>query len=131
VAKIALAAAVLATAICVGTAASSGQALYPHLYRAKITRSKIGLLNATWLLSIQKTVFGLKRNGGTAVVGSVAIAGNRITFHDIGAPLACHGAQVNGSYTWRVVGTKLTFTRLNDACIGRRSVLAFPFTRIS
>jgi hypothetical protein len=117
--------------ICVGSASPSGQALYPHLYSTKITGSKIGLLNATWQLSIRKTVFGLKRNGGTAVVGSVVIAGNRITFHDFGGPLACRGAQINGSYTWKVTGTKLAFGRLSDSCIGRRGVLAHTLTRIA
>ena len=30
----------------------------------------------------------------------------------------------------RKTGTKLTLTRLSDTCVGRRSVLAYPFTRI-
>lgn len=129
--RIALAAATLGAVICVGSAAPAGEAIYPHLYSTKITGSKNALLNATWLLSLQRTVFGLKRSGGTAAVGSVTIAGNKITFHDLGGPLSCRGAQVNGSYRWKLAGAKLMFTRLSDTCVGRRGVLAYFFTRIS
>jgi hypothetical protein len=129
--RIALAAATLGAMICVGSAAPGGEAIYPHLYSTKITGSKNALLNATWLLSLRRTVFGLKRSGGTAVVGSVTFAGNRITFHDLGGPISCRGAQVKGVYRWKLTGAKLAFTRLSDACVGRRSVLAHPFTSIS
>jgi hypothetical protein len=129
--KIAFAAASLAVMIGAASASPAGSTLYAHTYSVKIAGSKIGLLNATWLLALQRTVFGLKRNGGTAVVGTVKIAGNRITFHDLGGPFACRGAQINGRYTWRIVGAKLTLTRVADACVGRRGVLAHALTRVA
>jgi hypothetical protein len=129
--KIALAVVILVAVTGVGSASPAGPTLYPHVYRAKIAGSGNPLLNATWLLSVQRTVFGLKRNGGTAVVGSVTVTGNKITFHDLGGPLSCRGAQVNGLYSWKVTGAKLTLTRFKDTCLGRRSVLAYAFTRIS
>jgi hypothetical protein len=129
--RIALAAATLAAVICAASASPAGPTLYPHIYSVKIAGSQIGLLNATWRISIQRTVFGLQRNGGTAAVGSMKIAGNRITFHDLGGPLACRGAQINGTYTWRLAGAKLTLTRVADSCIGRRGVLAHALTRVA
>jgi hypothetical protein len=131
VTRTALGVAALAAAIWVGSAAATAPRLYPHVYNARITGSNIRVANATWLLSLQRTVFGLKRNGGTAVVGSLSVAGNRVTFHDLGGPLACRGAQVNGTYTWKVTGAKLVFTRVKDTCVGRRTILARPFTRIA
>jgi hypothetical protein len=129
--RTAVAVVALAAAICVGSAVSAAPRLYPHVYNARITGSKVPVANATWLLALQRTVFGLKRNGGTAVVGSLTVAGNRVTFHDLGGPLACHGAQVNGTYTWKVTGTKLVFTRVKDTCVGRRTVLSYPFKKVA
>jgi hypothetical protein len=131
VTRTALAVAVLTAAICLGSATAAAPRLYPHVYNARITGSRIPVVNATWLLSLQRTVFGLKRNGGTAVVGSLTVVGNKVTFHDLGGPLACRGAQVNGTYTWKVTGAKLVFTRVKDTCVGRRAVLAHPFTRVA
>jgi hypothetical protein len=60
----------------------------------------------------------------------VRIAGNRITFHDLGGPFACRGAQASGVYSWRVTGTRLTLTAVREPCAGRKTILTKPFTRV-
>ncbi len=128
--KIAFAAAMLSAVVAAAGAPAAGTALYPHAYSARITGATPSLLNGTWRLAIQRTAFAVTKNGAAAIAGSVQIAGNKITFHDIGGPLACRGAQVNGTYTWKLRGATLTLTRVNDSCVGRRTVFTHSFTRI-
>ena len=58
------------------------------------------------------------------------IAGNRITFHDLGGPFACRGTQATGVYAWRVAGSRLTLTAVHEPCAGRKTILTKPFTRV-
>jgi hypothetical protein len=126
--KIALA----AVALVAGTAASAAPAaapgLSPHTYVAKIAGAKPALLNGAWRLAISSPGFSVNKDGRAAVIGRVQIAGNRVTFQDGTGPLACKGAQKSGTYAWRVAGKRLSFTRVKDACIGRRTVFAHAFT---
>ena len=39
--------------------------------------------------------------------------------------------QITGTYGWHRNGSKLTLTRFSDQCVGRRTVLSRPFTRIA
>jgi hypothetical protein len=122
---------VLAAALAgTSTAASSATGLWPHVYSATITGAPAAPLNATWRISILRTSFATTRNGAAAAAGSVQILGNRITFRDVGGPLACRGAQAVGAYTWRVSGSNLSFARVKDTCVGRRTILAHVFTRV-
>jgi hypothetical protein len=127
--RIAIATAAFA-ALLVSAPAPAAPGLWPHVYGTAISGSKIVPLNAAWRMTIQRSTFALARNGSTAVAGSVRITGSRVTFHDLGGAFACRGAQAVGTYTWRLKGAKLTFTRVKDACAGRRAVLAHTFTRI-
>lgn len=129
--KFALMAATLGAVVAVAPATAAAPKLAPHAYTAKITSATIPALNATWRLSTTSTGFIITRNGSPALVGALTIAGAKVTFHDISGPLACKGRQVNGTYGWKVVGAKLTLTRFSDACVGRRTVLSYPFTRIA
>jgi hypothetical protein len=85
-------------------------------------------LNGTWRLAINSPGFSVNKDGRAAVIGRVQIIGNRVTFQDGTGPLACRGAQKSGTYTWRVAGKRLSFTRVKDACVGRRTVFAHAFT---
>jgi hypothetical protein len=128
--RTALAAVTLAAAVTAGSAlAATG--LWPHVYSTRIAGSQIAPLNASWRIALQQHAFSLTRNGAIAVSGSVRIAGNRITFHDLAGPLSCKGAQAAGTYTWRLAGAKLTLTRVTDSCVGRRTVLSYPFKRVA
>jgi hypothetical protein len=126
---ISLALAATAPLAAAAAAAPSTTGLWPHVYSTTISGSASAALNATWRISIRRSTFATTRNGAVAASGSVVIAGNRITFHDLGGPLACKGAQAVGRYAWHLNGARLTFTRLADPCPGRRTILARAFTR--
>ena len=65
-----------------------------------------------------------------AVSGTIKIAGNQVTLHDVSGPLRCKGTQATGRYAWKIQGTKLSFTRLADKCPGRRTLLTATYTRV-
>jgi hypothetical protein len=96
----------------------------------KVTGAPAAVLNATWLLGFQEPSFTVTRNRALAVRGTVKTAGNQITFRDLSGAFACEGAQASGRYAWKVQGTKLTFTRLADKCLGRRTLLTATYTRV-
>jgi hypothetical protein len=129
--KIAIAATFAAAAVAVTPATAVAPTLGPHAWRTKISGSPVGLLNATWTLAFKNAAFNVRRNGGVVSTGTVKIVGNKVTFHDLAGTLSCRGAQVNGTYTWRIQGAKLTFTRVSDTCDGRRGVFSHAFTRIA
>ena len=72
----------------------------------------------------------MTRNRALAVRGTVKTAGNQVTFRDLSGAFACKGAQASGRYAWKIQGTKLTFTRLADKCLGRRTLLTATYTRV-
>jgi hypothetical protein len=112
------------------TASAAGPSPSPHVWGVKVTGAPVPLFNATWLLAIQEPGFTVARNGALGVRGTVRIAGNQLTFRDVSGPLACKGAQATGRYAWRIRGTKLTFTRLADKCLGRRALMTATYTRV-
>jgi hypothetical protein len=125
VTALALAAATAAPAI--GSPVSS---IAPHAYVTRIAGATPTVLNGTWRLSLTTATFAVDRGTTAAVSGRVRIAGNRITFHDLGGPFSCRGAQATGVYSWRVAGKRLTLTPVREPCAGRRTILTKPFTRI-
>ena len=127
--KLACLAAVCALGIVAGASAAA-PSLAPHIYGAQIRGATPAALNAAWLLAIEQTQFEIARNGAVVVKGTVAISGNRVTFHDVSGPFACRGAQATGAYTWRVSGTTLALQRIHDTCAGRSRILAGMFKRV-
>lgn len=129
--SIALATAAFAAAIVVaGSAYAAGTPIAPHAYVARIAGAKPAVLNGTWRLSLTTYTFTVNKGVTAAVSGRVRIVGNRITFHDLGGPFACRGAQATGVYSWRVVGKRLSLTAVREACAGRKTILTKPFTRV-
>lgn len=119
-------------AALVTAAQAAAPSIYPHVYTTRITGASPAALNGTWRLAIQRTTFGVSKGGVPAVAGSVQIAGNKITFHDLAGPLACKGSQAAGTYTWRLAGTTLTMTKVKDTCAGRPQILGgHRFTRVA
>jgi hypothetical protein len=112
------------------TASAAGPSLSPHVWGVKVSGAPAPLFNATWLLGIQQPAFTVTRNRALGVRGTVKIAGNQITLRDISGPLACKGVQATGRYTWKIHGAKLSFTRLADKCIGRRTLMTAIYTRV-
>ena len=112
------------------TASAAGPSLSPHVWGVKVSGAPAPLFNATWLLSIKDPAFTVTRNQAVGVRGTVKIAGNQITLRDISGPLACKGVQTTGRYAWKIQGAKLSFTRLADKCIGRRTLMTAIYTRV-
>ena len=127
--RLALAAA-CAGIVLAATASAAGPSISPHVWGVKVSGAQAPLFNATWLLGIQEPAFTVARNRALGVRGTVRIAGNQITFHDVSGPLACKGVQATGRYIWKIQGTKLTFTRLADRCQGRRALMTATYTRV-
>jgi hypothetical protein len=123
----ALAVAAVSAPPAVGSPAS---AIAPHAYVARIAGAEPAVLNGTWRLTLTTSAFTVNKGATAAVAGRVRIAGNRITFHDLGGPFACRGAQASGVYSWRVTGTRLTLTAVREPCAGRKTILTKPFTRV-
>jgi hypothetical protein len=126
----------LAAALASGTvlfaagANAAGPALAPHVYGVKISGAPVAAFNATWLLGLKPKSFQLARNNAIVVSGALKISGNRVTFHDVSGPLACKGSEVNGTYSWKLRGKKLTFKRARDTCAGRGTILSVPYTKV-
>lgn len=127
--RLALAAA-CAGIVLAATASAAGPALSPHVWGVKVSGAPASVFNATWLIGIDEPAFTTTRNRSLAVRGTVKIAGNQITFRDISGLLACKGAQATGRYAWKIQGTKLSFTRLADKCLGRRTLFTATYTRV-
>jgi hypothetical protein len=124
-------AAILLTAVTAAPAVGSRAAsIGPHVYSTKIVGAKPALLDGTWRLTVNRRSFSVAKGTTLAVSGTARIVGNRITFHDLGGPFSCRGAQATGVYSWRVSGKRLTLTAVREPCTGRRTILTKPFTRI-
>jgi hypothetical protein len=127
----AVAAAVALAAVTAAPATGSPTAyIGPHVYSTKIVGATPAALDGTWRLTVNRRSFSVAKGAMLAVSGTARIVGNRITFHDLGGPFSCRGAQATGLYSWRVSGKRLTLTAVREPCAGRKTILTKPFTRI-
>ena len=120
--KLALAAA-CAAIVLAATASAAGPSLSPHVWGVKVSGAPAPVFNATWVFGIQEPAFTVTRNRTLAVKGTV-------TFRDLSGLFACKGTQATGRYAWKIRGTKLSFTRLADKCLGRSTLLTATYTRV-
>jgi hypothetical protein len=127
--KLVLVAACAAVAL-VAAATAAAPSPSPHIWGVSVTGAPVPAFNATWLLGFKIPAFTVTRNRALAIKGTVKISGRQITFHDVSGPLACKGTQATGRYAWKIVGAKLSFTRLADKCPGRATLLTATFTRL-
>ena len=125
-----LAATLLAAVTAAPAVGSRAASIGPHVYSTKIVGAKPALLDGTWRLTVNRRSFSVAKGAMLAVSGTARIVGNRITFHDLGGPFSCRGAQATGLYSWRVSGKRLTLTAVREPCAGRKTILTKPFTRI-
>lgn len=89
-------------------------------------------LTGTWTKKLNQRAITIKINSdhtyqvefaGDAeidVFGSCEISGTQVTFNDEGGE---YGADVPGTYEFKVNGTTVTFTEVDDPVYGRRSLL--------
>ncbi len=125
------ASALFATTVTAAPALGSRTAsIGPHVYSTKIGGAKPAVLDGTWRLTINRRSFSVAKGTMLAVSGTARIVGNRITFHDLGGPFSCRGAQATGVYSWRASGKRLTLTAVREPCAGRRTILTKPFMQI-
>jgi hypothetical protein len=59
-------------------------------------------------------------NGREVMQGAYQVNGNQITFSEDTGPYAC---RTPGTYTWQMSNGQVTFTRVQDACVGRALIL--------
>jgi hypothetical protein len=126
----AVAAAVALAAVTAPATGSPAASIGPHVYSTKIVGATPAVLDGSWRLTVNRRSFSVTRGAMLAVSGTARIVGNRITFHDLGGPFSCHGAQATGAYSWRLSGKRLTLTAVREPCTGRKTILTKPFTRI-
>ena len=126
----AVATTVALAAVAATPATGSAAAIGPHVYSTKIVGATPAVLDGTWRLTVNRRSFSVAKGTMFAVSGTARIVGNRITFHDLGGPFSCRGAQATGVYSWRVSGKRLTLTAVREPCTGRKTILTKPFTRI-
>ena len=126
----AVATTVALAAVAAAPATGSAAAIGPHVYSTKIVGATPAVLDGTWRLTVNRRSFSVAKGTMFAVSGTARIVGNRITFHDLGGPFSCRGAQATGVYSWRVSGKRLTLTAVREPCTGRKTILTKPFTRI-
>jgi hypothetical protein len=92
-------------------------------------------LNGDWAIQIKKSGdYQIAKRVGTSgqllVTGRAKVARDRITFQKETGPAACKGNEAVGRYAWTLKGKSLTFQRLADKCIGRRTILGGKFTKV-
>jgi hypothetical protein len=129
--KLTIGVAAFVAVVAVAAAPAVAPRLSPGVYTTRITGATPSDLNGRWRIAFNSPGFTVSKNGAAAIVGTVRIVGNKITFRDRTGPLACRGAGSAGTYTWRLAGKRLTFTRVKDTCQGRPGVLRYSFTKIA
>jgi opacity protein-like surface antigen len=127
--RLAVVAVLLAMLIMASVAAAAGT--LSGTYQAKIGAQPLGgKLKGTWTIKFSHGNYKVSDNGTAVVKGKYTISGAKVTLGHESGPAACPGS---GTYTFKLSGKKLTFTRVNDgtaACAGRATVLAGHFTKI-
>jgi hypothetical protein len=87
--------------------------------------------NGVWKLRFSPAgAYAIVKSGHTLVAGQAIVNGTTVTFHDLGGPASCVGAQVLGSYTWTLTGRTLQLKPVKDTCAGRRFVLTRRFSKV-
>jgi hypothetical protein len=100
-------------------------------YQTKIGAKPLGgRLKGTWTIKFSHGNYKVSDNGTAVVHGKYTISHGKLTLAHESGPAACPGS---GTYTFKLSGKKLTFTRVSDgsaACTGRATVLAGHFTKV-
>ena len=105
-------------------------------YKTKVTsNAEQGFLKGTWTIKFKGAAYTVTDNGKVVVHGKDTIKGSKITFQDTSGKFACLGAGTSGTYTFKVTGKKLTFTKVKEAkksCAAGRAVVltSGTFTKV-
>ena len=67
--------------------------------------------------------YRVTQNDHAMVSGAYRSKGDRLTLTDVSGQFACPSDKAKGTYAWRLDGTALTLTKVDDACEDRSSDL--------
>ena len=99
-------------------------------YTTTIKGATLKQFNGVWTVKLAAGgTYTISLGKQTLITGHATFSGHRITFQRETGPAACLGTTTKGVYTWSLVGKKLRFTRVSDACLGRSFVLSYVFAR--
>ncbi len=129
--KIAIAAAVAAVTLLASSSALASTPLNGTFVGA-VKGQKPASLNGTWALLINpRGDYAIQKDGiGVISFGHAKVSGQTIIFQKEIGSRACKGKQAKGRYIWSVKGSTLTFRKLSDLCVIRRSVLSVPLKQV-
>lgn len=120
--------AVLTTVSALALAAVAVAAGGPGKFQTKITgkgaKTAHGQLDGTWTINLASSTSGplhLAVNGKNKGGGTYAISGSTITL----TPKKGGSCTTKAKYSFKLTGSKLTFTKISDSCAVRRDVLTF------
>ncbi len=109
-------------------AASAGKTTPLRGIYGTAIKSPNAALNGTWLINFvaDGTYVVVKEPKAKALLigGSSTVSGNKVTLVDKVGPLRCTGSSATGTYSWKLTGKTLKFTRVKDTCAGRPLVFA-------
>lgn len=112
-----------------GTASAAGT--LHGTYRTKIGDNVLGgQLKGTWTIAFNNGAYTVSRGRSAVVLGKYSITKNKVSLSHETGPLSCKST---GTYTFKLTGRKLKFTRVSDSsasCAGRVAVLSGKFTKV-
>lgn len=73
-------------------------------------------------ITFDGSTYRISRGAQVAVTGEFQLTRDTVTFRDQGGAVSC-SSTVAGRYLWKRDGAALTFTLIDDACLGRRGAL--------
>jgi len=125
--RLTLACAVLA-ALAISSSVALAAAGPTGTYKTTVTSNAAGgELKGPWTIAFSGGGYTVKSHGKAVVHGKFTVVGSKITFDHETGPAAC---PATGTYTFKLTGQHLAFTRLADGkCLGRSVVLAGGFTK--
>jgi hypothetical protein len=123
---------VVLIAVLVMASAALAKGSLSGTFKTKIGPGPLGgQLKGTWTIKFKNGAYTVTDNGSTAITGAYTIKGTKVSLGHEHGPDAC---STTGTYSFKITGSKLKFTRVKDSttnCAGRVAVLAGSFTKVS
>ena len=83
---------------------------------------------AQWELKFAEVgKFTYSINQQILVEGTYRVTKDEIQFSEENGPIACRGDVETGRYQWKLEGKTLTFTEIQDECVGRESIALYEW----
>jgi hypothetical protein len=90
-----------------------------------------GGIQGVWTIKFQAGAYTVTRDGKAVIHGKYSSAGDNLTLGSETGPDSC---PANGTYTFKLSGKSMKFTRVKDSnpdCAGRVAVLSGNYTKIA